>query len=436
MKLNYLTIILEFCILWRLYGGTAQAQSDVHMRIQVGGSAKTAVGVSGFQAPTGTHPLVQVSGTVRTDLVDCGLFATVELPDSLAALPGGLFEQWKVAGAKYLLLGVPDAMGRTVTTHLIDLGTALEATGGTYRVDMERPWYTAHVIVDDVIRHFTGMPGSMATEIAFIRRVGDGDELFVADSDGREERQVTYSKTMNLSPSWSPDGTKITYSSLFGYDWRIRMTDVNTSQSFELTPVSGFNSAPEWNPVQPGIIAFTSNRDGNSEVYTMRTTGSGLRRLTNHVLIDTSPTWSPDGSQIAYVSDRSGNPHVYVMNSDGTGSRRLTPLPKSYEDSPNWSPRGDRIAFVMSSDWGFDIVTASPVGDDIVILTFGQGSNENPCWSPDGLRILFASNRTGVKQLFIMNWDGTNQRPLMQNKNGFSPSWGPSVNGRDIRVNR
>ena len=99
------------------------------------------------------------------------------------------------------------------------------------------------------------------------------------------------------------------------------------------------------------------------------------------------------------------------MNRDGTNIHRLTSTPNAYEDSPCWSPQGDRIAYVIMSDYGFEIATCSTSGDDIVMLTFGQGSNEDPHWSPDGLRIVFTSNRTGSKKLYIINRDGTHVRP-------------------------
>ena len=102
---------------------------------------------------------------------------------------------------------------------------------------------------------------------------------------------------------------------------------------------------------------------------------------------------------IAFTSDRISQPMVYIMNSDGSNVRRLTRRLNAYEDSPCWSPRGDRIAFVVLFDRSFDIATCSPYGDDTVILTAGQGSNENPRWSPDGLRIIFTSTRDGGKNL-------------------------------------
>ncbi|HDY88755.1 MAG TPA: Tol-Pal system beta propeller repeat protein TolB, partial [bacterium] len=162
--------------------------------------------------------------------------------------------------------------------------------------------------------------------------------------------------------------------------------------------------------------------------------GKNIRRLTNHNKIDCSPSWSPDGEQLAFTSDRTGQPTIYVMKRDGSNAHRLTNNINAYEDSPCWSPRGDRIAFVVLFDRSFDIATVSPSGDDVVIITSGQGSNENPQWSPDGLRIVFSSSRLGGKNLFIMNRDGTNVRPLTKNSSSFSPAWAPASSGNDIRV--
>ena len=125
---------------------------------------------------------------------------------------------------------------------------------------------------------------------------------------------------------------------------------------------------------------------------------------------------------------------IYVMNSDGSNLHRLTSRINAYEDSPCWSPLGDRIVFVVLFDRSFDIATVNPSGDDTVIITSGQGSNENPKWSPDGLRIVFTSTRLGGRNLFIMNADGSNVRPLTKDSNSFSPAWAHANSGNDIRV--
>ena len=85
----------------------------------------------------------------------------------------------------------------------------------------------------------------------------------------------------------------------------------------------GTHSAPAWSP-DGRKIAFTSERDGNSEVYVMNANGSGQRNLTRDPAYDADPTWSPDGRKIAFVSNRDGSYQVYDMNADGSGQRGLT----------------------------------------------------------------------------------------------------------------
>ncbi len=414
--------------------GEVSAQTDVYMAIRAGGSSLVSVAVDGFESSNVTSQVGTVRSVILDDLTVSGYFYPASLPDSLSTV-GNAMSRWKDAGARYYLYGQEKSGGKTLHISLIDLGTSLSVLEEEYRIIESRPWHTAHVIVDDMIEHFTGIRGSMAAPIAMISSQGDSHELFLVDSDGRDRRQMSFTKTMNVSPAWSPDGSMIAYTSLHGSDWLIMMTDINTGQSVDISQWSGLNTTPDWSPIHPGVIAFTSSRDGNAEVYTCRTDGKDVRRLTNNRRIDSSPAWSPDGSKIAFVSDRTGNPLIYVMNSDGSGQHRLTATPNAYEGSPAWSPQGDRLAFVMMSDYGFDIATCASDGSDVVALTFAQGSNENPSWSPDGLRIVFMSTRvTGTRRLYVMNRDGSGIRLITKNGDNFSPAWGPAVSGNDVRI--
>ena len=87
------------------------------------------------------------------------------------------------------------------------------------------------------------------------------------------------------------------------------------------------------------MIAFTSEREGNAEIYIMNADGSNPQRLTNDPAYDAWPVWSPDGSHIAFTSTRNGEADIYVMDADGSNLRRLT-----YDDAidiwPDWSPDG------------------------------------------------------------------------------------------------
>jgi TolB protein len=67
-------------------------------------------------------------------------------------------------------------------------------------------------------------------------------------------------------------------------------------------------------------------------------------------------------------------------------------------------------------------------GENLTRLTF-EGSNENPHWSPDGLHLVFSSNRTGKYQIYTMNWDGTNLRMITPDGENYNPSWSPRFPG-------
>ena len=115
------------------------------------------------------------------------------------------------------------------------------------------------------------------------------------------------------------------------------------------------DSQSSWSP-DGTKIAFTSFRDGNAEIYVMNADGTNQTRLISHSASDEGPSWSPDGTKIAFRSNRDGseNWEVYVMNADGTNQTRLTS--HSASDWPaSWSPDGTKIAFHSKRDGSGDV---------------------------------------------------------------------------------
>ena len=128
----------------------------------------------------------------------------------------------------------------------------------------------------------------------------------------------------------------------------------------------------------PVRIAFTSNRDGDSEIYVMNADGSGVTRLTNSG--GDHPSWSPDGRRIAFTSNGDGDSEIYVMNADGSGVTRLTNNDAVGINDFSWSPDGRRIAFTSNGDGDSEIYVMNADGSGVTRLTNSGGYH--PSWSP------------------------------------------------------
>ena len=186
-------------------------------------------------------------------------------------------------------------------------------------------------------------------------------------------------------------------------------------------------------PGKNGRIAFADRIGANWEIFSMRADGTARRRLTNNLLNDTSPTWSPDGSRIAFRSDRAGNPEIYVMNADGSGLERLTRRPLG-DTRPSWSPDGTRIVYQRFKTGGqgldprtAEIAVMNADGSGVKVLTNNTIEDLNPSWSPDGKRIAFASQRVGAQfDIYVMSADGSRERRVTRTvANEMTPACQP-----------
>ena len=207
------------------------------------------------------------------------------------------------------------------------------------------------------------------------------------------------------------------------------------------TPRPTSTPLPTTTPAQataPSLIAFSSERDGNWEIYVMNVDGSDQTRLTNNEADDGFPSWSPDGQRIAFRSNRDGNFEIYVMNADGSSQTRLTNN-EAFDANPSWSPDGRRLAFFSNRDGNLEIYVMNADGSDQTRLTDNEARDTGSSWSPDGRRLVFFSNRddpdpnddNSIYNIYVMNADGSGQTRLTDNEAwDIIPSWSPD--GRHI----
>ncbi|MEA2022749.1 MAG: Ig-like domain-containing protein [Actinomycetota bacterium] len=266
-------------------------------------------------------------------------------------------------------------------------------------------------------------PGGIG-RIVFASTMDDlNGEIYIRDFSGGGLIRFTNNTAIDDDPAWSPDGSKIAYTTDINSNLDVFVLNVDGTGLYNLTSNAPDDRRPAWSP-DGSKIAFESYRDGNWEVYVMNADdGSSPTNLSGNAFYDGEPAWSPDGSKIAFTSDRDGNYEVYVMNLDGKGRVNLSNT-ASVDEEPAWSPDGSKIAFTSNRDGNDEIYVMSADGTDQTRLTNDPGWDNQPAWSPDGSKIAFTSTRDGNQEVYMMNPDGTDAAPLTTNPaHEYSIDW-------------
>ncbi len=214
-------------------------------------------------------------------------------------------------------------------------------------------------------------------QVAFTSLRDGNLEIYVMDSDGGNQENLTNHPAYDGQPDWSPDGTK---------------------------------------------IAFVSGRDGGrSQIYVMDADGKNVIRLTEGRETKGHPDWSPDGRKIAF-SVGGGGGYIAVMDSDGNNRKKL----EDQARNPSWSPDGRKIAFVSSSDGGHDIYLVGVGGQGRRRVTQDLVDKLSPSFSPDGRRIAYEAHHKDFHHIYVVGADGRNRERLTHNEEGHSgPAWTP-----------
>ena len=275
------------------------------------------------------------------------------------------------------------------------------------------------------------------------------DQIYIMKIDGSDVRRVSTGKGRTTCGYFYPDGAEILFASTHragdtcsprpsysrGYVWPIYegydiyRAAADGSNLRPLTTSPGYDAEATIAP--DGLIAFTSVRDGDMEIYTMRRDGADVRRLTHRLGPDGGPFFSWDGRRIAYrahplspgpelddymalLKDQLWRPtqlELYVMDRDGGGSRQLTTL-RAASFAPSWHPDGRRLVFASNKgdpkQRNFDVYLINLDGSGLEQVTFNDTFDGFPMFSPDGKRLVFASNRhakvEGETNVFIADW--------------------------------
>jgi serine/threonine-protein kinase len=302
--------------------------------------------------------------------------------------------------------------------------------------------------------------------LAFDATWGGARRIWIADSTGRNPRQITGDSSeavVHTGPRWSPDGSRLVFRRIETIKSDIAAVDLASQTITRVTNDHIPDMDPVWAP-DGRHIYFTSSRgggfnlwrigvgvgrptsppeqlttgagddieptvapDGSRLAFAVRGINSDLWRLpvtaatgrptgqpeplVSTTRVESRGAWSPDGRTIAFNSDRLGEMNIWLRNVADSTERQLTQGPGG-DYQPNWAPDGRSIAFFSARAGQADIWSVQTGDGRLTRLTNDPATDTNPFHSPDGKQIAFLSDRGGRSELWIMNADGTDQRGL------------------------
>jgi TolB protein len=250
------------------------------------------------------------------------------------------------------------------------------------------------------------------------------DQICVIDADGTGQRRITTSdNARHYYPSFAPDGKSVLFSSNMDGNFEIYEMDLTGALTRFWQP----GIAPEVSPDNRSIV-FTQGNGVNDTLWLMDRDGQNPRQLYSN---GWDPTWSPDGTRILFATFlREDVVQLMSINLDGSNPRQVTDLPLLRGRS-DWSADGLFITTYSGRPWNRQVYLVNADGSGARPITEAGGNGQGPSFSPDGQWVAFTAyydhpGQDNGCEIYIIRIDGTDLTRLTDNDYcDWQPRWGP-----------
>ncbi len=264
-----------------------------------------------------------------------------------------------------------------------------------------------------------------------IYKVQASNQICIINADGSGFRRLTTDDSrQHYYPSLSPDGNSVVYSA-FREENIFELYEMNLADGSveQLTDRLGVLNAPEISPDGQTIVfmRWTAQSD-QYQIWMMDRNGKNPSNLPK--LVGWDPTWSPDGKYILFASDMQGSVQLYTVKTNGRQLHRVSNLP-AIRGRSDWSPDGQTIATYSGEPWQREVYLMNADGSNVRQLTPSGGNSQGPSFSPDGQWVAFTAyfDHPGDIhgcEIYLIRIDGSGLRRLTDNDYcDYQPRWGP-----------
>ncbi len=249
-----------------------------------------------------------------------------------------------------------------------------------------------------------GLKGFFASKLAFIGERTGKKEVYTSDLFFGDVKQITRDNSQALTPRWSPDGSKLIYTSYFRSGFPdIFQIDLQNYQRTSFVSFKGTNSGARFSP-NGQQVAMVLSGEGNAEIYVGNAQGRQIRRLTRTDSVEASPSFSPDGRRVVFTSDAAGGPQLYTMSVSGGTIRRVPTNISRYCAEPDWNRINEnKIAFTMRIGRGYQVGAYDFAKRRSEQVSRAPYDAVEPCWLADGRHLVYTQRDQRSSRLYILD---------------------------------